>query len=234
MKVVGIIPARLMSTRLQQKPLVDINGKYMIQHVYERALKSNLDDVIVACDDIKVFEAVTSFGGKAMMTSKDHLNGSSRIAEVAKDISADYVINIQGDEPLITPILINEIINAVEPSVHVVTVKQKLIEDKDIDNPNCVKVITDLNNNAIYFSRSRIPFNRENFNNYYKHIGIYCYQKDFLMKYVELKPSSLELAESLEQLRIIENGYKLKVIETTQVLIGVDTEEDLAHVRKLL
>lgn len=234
MKIVGIIPARINSTRLPGKPLADINGKPMIQHVYERVIKSNLDNVIVACDDERIFNAVVSFGGHAKMTSRDHTNGSTRIAEVAENIEADFIVNIQGDEPLITAEVINELIEEIDLNVNVITLKHKLSNDIAIDNPNNVKVITDNNNNAIYFSRSRIPYNREGFNDYYKHIGIYGYKKEFLLKYVNMHPTKLEEAESLEQLRIIENGYKIKVIETTHSLIGVDTMEDLDLVRKLL
>lgn len=234
MKIVGIIPARLNSTRLPNKPLADINGKPMIQHVYERVSESNLDDVIVACDDEKVFNVVISFGGRATMTSKEHVNGSTRIAEVAEGMEVDFIINIQGDEPLINAEIINDLIKEINPNIDAITLKHKLIHDLDIDNPNNVKVTTDNNNNAIYFSRSRIPFNRNKFTDYYKHIGIYGYKREFLLKYVDMPPTKLEVAESLEQLRIIENGYKIKVIETTHAPIGVDTIEDLENVRKLL
>jgi 3-deoxy-manno-octulosonate cytidylyltransferase (CMP-KDO synthetase) len=234
MKVVGIIPARINSTRLPGKPLIDINGKPMIQHVYERVSNSSLDDVIVACDDERVFNTVLSFGGNAKMTSKDHFNGSTRIAEVAEDIKADFIINIQGDEPLISADIINNLIKEIEPDDNVVTLKYKLSDDNVIDNPNNVKVITDNNNHAIYFSRSRIPYNREEYSSYYKHIGIYVYKKEFLLNYVKMSPTLLECAESLEQLRIIENGYKIKVVETKTSLIGVDTPADLEVVRKIL
>jgi 3-deoxy-manno-octulosonate cytidylyltransferase (CMP-KDO synthetase) len=234
MRVVGIIPARLNSTRLPGKLLLDINGKTMIQRVYENVLQSNLDKVIVACDEQKIYDAVVSFGGCAMMTDKNHINGSTRIAEVAKNIDADYIINVQGDEPLISADVINNLINEIDQNDNVITLKYKLDNDIAIDNPNNVKVITDNYNNAIYFSRSRIPYNRGEFVNYYKHIGIYCYKKDFLLKYTNMNPTILEEAESLEQLRILENGYKIKVIETNHSLIGVDTIEDLEVVRNIL
>lgn len=234
MKTVGIIPARLNSTRLPNKPLVDIHGKPMIQHVYERALKSNLDNVIVACDDEKVFDTVISFGGQASMTSRSHINGTTRIAEVAKKLTADFIINIQGDEPLITAEVINDLLEEIDKEVNVITLKHKLNCDHDIDNPNNVKVITDNNNYAIYFSRSRIPYNRNQFTEYYKHIGIYGYKREFLLKYVNMPSTKLEMTESLEQLRILENGYKIKVIETEHSLLGVDTEEDLKVVRRIL
>lgn len=234
MRIIGIIPARLNSTRLPNKPLLDINGKPMIQHVYERVIKSNLDDVIVACDDQLVYNTVTSFGGKAIMTSPNHLNGSTRIAEVAKNIMADYIINIQGDEPMISFEVINDLLKEIDSSINVITLKQKIDNDIDVDNPNIVKIITDVNNNAIYFSRSRIPYNRNPYRIYYKHIGIYGFKKEFLIKYVDMLPTKLEVSESLEQLRIIENGYKIKVVETNHKLLGVDTIDDLVTVRKLL
>lgn len=234
MRVVGIIPARLNSTRLPGKPLLDINGKTMIQHVYENVLRSNLDKVIVACDDKKVYDTVISFGGSAMMTDKNHVNGSTRIAEVAKDLDVDFILNVQGDEPLITADVINNLIDRIDQNDNIITLKYKLDDDNEIDNPNIVKVVTDNYSNAIYFSRSRIPYNRENFVNYYKHVGIYCYKKDFLLRYINMNPTILEEAESLEQLRILENGYKIKVLEINHPLIGVDTIEDLEVVRKIL
>ena len=232
MKIVGIIPARKNSTRLPNKVLLDINGKPMIQHVYENLIKAKLESVIVACDDEDVFRTVLSFGGKAIITAKDHINGTSRIAEVARNIDADYIINVQGDEPLIKACMINDLISAIDQNVKVITLKQKL--DNDIDNPNIVKVITDYNDNAIYFSRSRIPFNRNNDVQYYKHIGVYCYDREFLFDYINMIPTKLEEAESLEQLRIIENGYVIKVIESDYSSIGVDTLQDLKIVRGLL
>lgn len=236
MKVVAIIPARLKSTRLPNKPLADINGKPMIQHVYERVSKADLDDVIVACDDLEIFDFVRSFGGNVVMTSVNHINGSSRIAEVAGNIEADVILNVQGDEPLINKELINRVIEGVSDSNCVMaTLKQKIIHMDEIKDPNCVKVITDCFHNAIYFSRFPVPYLRDNqVHEYYKHIGIYAYKKKFLLKYVNMKPSELELAESLEQLRVLENGYKIKVLETFTNLIGVDTQADLEKVREIL
>lgn len=231
MDIIAIIPARMASTRLPNKPLADINGKPMIQHVYERVIKSDVSDVIVACDHEHVKEVVQGFGGKAVLTRMDHLNGSSRIAEVAEKINADYIINVQGDEPLINAEILNLLISGIAKDIDVITLKQRITEEKDIDNPNCVKVVTDKDDNGIYFSRSRIPYNRESFDRYYKHIGIYGYSKDFLLKYVNMPPTPLEIAESLEQLRILENGYNIKVLETDHQLIGVDTPEDLERVR---
>ena len=193
-----------------------------------------MDEVIVACDDQKVFDIVESFGGRAQMTAKNHINGSSRIAEIASRIDADYIVNIQGDEPLIDAEIINNLVSHIEKSDDVLTLKYRITDESEIDNPNNVKVVTDIYDNAVFFSRSRIPFNRERYEKYYKHVGIYVYKKDFLLKYVNLKPTDLEVAESLEQLRILQNGYKIKVVETEKSLIGVDTENDLHIVRKLL
>ncbi|UUV18848.1 3-deoxy-manno-octulosonate cytidylyltransferase [Fusobacteria bacterium ZRK30] len=233
---VGIIPARYASTRLPGKPLADINGKPMIQWVYENTSKSNLDRVIVATDDERVFDKVKEFGGDVMMTSKDHLNGSSRLAEVAGKIEADIIVNIQGDEPLISGKVIDRVLEAFEDkNCKMSTLKTKINNREEIENPNCVKVITDLNNDAIYFSRLPLPYEREETDiDFYKHIGIYGYRKEFLLNYVTMKPTKLELSESLEQLRVIENGYKIKVLETNENLVGVDTIEDLEKVREIL
>lgn len=236
MRKIAVIPARYDSTRLPGKPLLDIAGRPMIQHVYERVLQANLDEVIIACDDIRVFEAVKKFNANVIMTRKDHLNGSSRIAEVLNEIETDIVINVQCDEPLINPIAINQLVNLLnDPECLCATLKSLIIDINEINDPNTVKVITDINNNAIYFSRFGIPYVRNNVNiKYFKHIGIYGYKKDFLMKYVKMKPSMLEISESLEQLRILENGYDIKVLETDFDFISVDTYEDLEKVRKIL
>jgi len=236
MKKIGIIPARYDSTRLPGKPLANINGKTMIQWVYENSKKSKLDRIIVATDNQKVFDEVKSFGGEVMMTSKDHLNGTSRLAEVAQKIEADIIVNIQGDEPCITSQVIDKILEAFEDKSCVMSsLKTELKNLEEVKNPNNVKVITDKENNAIYFSRSPIPYNRDLEDiNYYKHLGIYAYKKDFLLKYIEMKPTKLELIESLEQLRVLENGFKIKMIETKEKLIGVDTIEDLERVREIL
>lgn len=236
MKKIAIIPARYESKRLPGKPLLDINGKSMIQHVYERALMADLNDVIIACDDQRIFEEVKGFNGNVVMTSKDHLNGSSRIAEVAEKIEADIILNIQGDEPLINPDAINQILDAFNVTECMcATLKSEIINREEVNDPNTVKVITDVNNNAIYFSRFPLPYVRGNQKQkYFKHIGIYGYKKEFLLNYVTMSPSSLEISESLEQLRIIENGYKIKVFLTQCEFIGVDTLDDLIKVRKLI
>ena len=238
MKFLGVIPARYESTRLPKKPLKDICGHTMIEWVYKRALKSNLDEVIIATDSNEVFEAVKKFGGEVILTSKEHLNGTSRIAEVCEKITDfDVIINIQGDEPLIEPDMINSLIEAFkkEKDLNMATLKHKLNDKEDIENPNFVKVVTDINDYAIYFSRSVIPYPRnENLDIYYKHVGIYGYKRLFVLEYSKLSSTPLENSESLEQLRVLENGYKIKVLETKYEIIGVDTQEELDKVRKYI
>ncbi len=232
MNTLGVIPARYGSTRFPGKPLALIAGKPMIQHVYERVAKSNLTDVVVATDDIRIVETVQSFGGKAMMTREDHINGTCRVAEVAEAFpNAQFIINIQGDEPLIDPELINQLIDAFEPEVPMVSVKRKIGDPTEINSSDCVKVVTGNNNRAIYFSRSPIPFNRDNEPvDYFKHIGIYGYEREFLFRYIELEPTRLELTEKLEQLRVLENGFAIAMVETDRDFIGVDRPEDVARV----
>ena len=237
LKVVTVIPARFGSTRFPGKPLATILGKPMIQHVYEKAKQAqNVSEVIVATDHKDIYDAVRDFGGQAIMTREDHESGSDRIAEVAEKIDGDIFLNIQGDEPLIRPELIDNIIKESKKNLNsVITAKTKLVDEEDINNPNVVKVITDFENNALYFSRSPIPYNRSNIDiTYYKHLGIYCYPKKILKEYVNLPKSLLEKAEMLEQLRLLENGYNVKVIETSYDTVGVDTSEDIAKVEKIL
>lgn len=235
MKFLGVIPARYESSRLPKKPLKDICGYPMIEWVYKRALKSNLDKVIVATDSKEVYEAVKKFGGDVILTREDHLNGTSRIAEVCEKITDfDVIINIQGDEPLIEKDMINSLIDSfkVEKDLKMSTLKHKLHSWEDIENPNFVKVVTDKNDYAIYFSRSVIPYPRnKNMENYFKHVGIYGYKRDFVLDYFKMESTPLENSESLEQLRVLENGYKIKVLETNFEVIGVDTQEELEKVR---
>lgn len=238
MKFLGVIPARYASTRLEGKPLKNIEGHTMIEWVYKRSLKSQLDKVVVATDDIRIYEEVKRFGGEVVMTRNNHENGTSRIAEVVENYKDyDVIINIQGDEPLIEISMINSLIEAFkkEPSLIMGTLKHKLHTMNEIENPNVVKVVTDKNDYAIYFSRSIIPYPRNlNICNYYKHIGIYGYKSTFVKEYSELEKTPLESSESLEQLRVLENGYKIKVLETTYEIIGVDTEQDLFKVREYI
>ena len=236
MKFLGVIPSRYASTRLEGKPLKDICGHTMIEWVYKRSKMSNLDEVVVATDDEKIFNEVKKFGGNVVMTSKDHENGTSRIAEVCANFKDyDVVVNIQGDEPLIEPEMINSIIDSFknDSTISMSTLKYKIDTMEEIENPNYVKVITDKNGYALYFSRSVIPYPRKmDMKNYYKHVGIYGYKRDFVIEYAKMAPTELEKSESLEQLRALENGYKIKVMETPYKIIGVDTAEELEKVRE--
>ncbi|MBI5874406.1 MAG: 3-deoxy-manno-octulosonate cytidylyltransferase [Deltaproteobacteria bacterium] len=259
MDVVAIIPARYGSTRLEGKALLDIAGKPMIQWVYERAGKARLvHDVVAATDDKRIFDAVKGFGGKAVMTSASHKSGTDRLAEAAANIKCDVVVNVQGDEPLIEPEMIDEAVKPLvdDSEVYMATLKTKILDAEELNNQNVVKVVTDQNGFALYFSRLPIPYVREQENppsspfskggkegdfskdgkgglGHYKHIGLYVYRKDFLLKYAKMQPTPLEDAEKLEQLRALENGYKIKVVETKYNSIGVDTKEDLERVRGL-
>lgn len=239
MNILCVIPARYSSTRLPGKPLANIAGKPMIQHVYERAaLAKKLTKVLVATDHELVYQTVQSFGGTAMMTSADHPTGTDRLAEVAEKFSiADIIINVQGDEPLIDPQVIDQLAIAFEQDTDLVMATLMTeMSDHELTNPNAVKVITDINGYALYFSRSLIPFPRvkEVGLPVHKHLGIYAYRRDFLLKYAKLAPTPLERTESLEQLRALEHGYKIKVIKTKFQSIGVDTLEDLERVNQLL
>ncbi len=240
MKILGVIPARYASSRFEGKPLKDICGHTMIEWVYKRAKNADIDEIVVATDDERIFEAVEKFGGNVVMTAENHQNGTSRIIEVInKDEykNYDFIINIQGDEPLIDIDSINILANNYRnEKSEIITLKQEIKSQKEIENPNHVKVITDFNNNAIYFSRSVIPYKRNENKNfkYFKHIGIYGYTAKFLNELKNLREGVLEKIESLEQLRFIENGYKIKVLETASNVIGVDTEEDLREVVKFI
>lgn len=238
MNTLCIIPARYASTRLPGKPLADIAGKPMIQYVYERASQACLPAmVLVATDHEAVRDAVLSFGGKAMMTSPRHQTGTDRLAEVAALYpEVDVIVNVQGDEPLIEPQLIDDLAGAflADADLVMATVMTPLAEE-DYQDANVVKVVTDLQGYALYFSRSLIPFLRNKpQRSVYKHIGLYAYRRDFLLHYANLEPTPLELAESLEQLRALEHGYKIKVLPTACAPIGVDTPEDLARVKKII
>ncbi len=238
MKVLCVIPARYASTRLPGKPLSMIAGKPMIQHVYERACQAQMpDEVIVATDNELVERAVTAFGGKAVMTSPDHPSGTDRLAEVALMYpDVDVIVNVQGDEPMIPPEVIDNLAKAFEADAELNMATMKVAMDEaDYDNQAAVKVVTDLNGYALYFSRSLMPYPRNKPEGYkvYKHVGIYAYRRNFLLKYAALQPTPLEKAESLEQLRALENGYKIKVLESAFKGIGVDTPEDLAAVNEL-
>ena len=235
MNIIGIIPARYASTRFPGKPLADICGKPMIRHVYERAkMASSLCDVLVATDDERILECVQSFGGKAVMTDSSLPNGTARCEQAARNYDVDAVINIQGDEPLLDPRMIDEVAGLLIND-ECATLCRELHED--FFNPNIVKVIMSLDGHALYFSRSLIPYKRNASSlPVYQHIGIYGYRIDFLKKYVSLPASPLSEAESLEQLKILEHGLSImvKVTECTDESIGVDTAEDLEKVRKIM
>ena len=237
MKIIGIIPARYASTRFPGKPLADINGKPMIQHVYERVKKAaNLCDVLVATDDSRIYDCVHAFGGKAVMTDSDLPNGTARCEQAVRlwGGEADAVINIQGDEPLLAPVMIDEVAELLSED-DCATLCRELTED--FWNPNTVKVVISQDGHALYFSRSLIPYKR-NISSLpiYQHIGIYGYSTDFLKKYVSLPSTPLSDAESLEQLKILEHGYRMrvKVTSSRHESIGVDTPEDLQRVREIL
>lgn len=241
MDAIGIIPARYGSTRLEAKALADILGKPMIQHIYERAKEATiLDEVIVATDDERIKTAVESFGGKAVYTSKEHQSGTERLTEVVFDMDVNVVVNIQGDEPLIHPSMINEVAYSLldHPKLVMATLKRKIEDKEEYRNPNVVKVVTSKDGFALYFSRSPIP-NRLRAQDkqavpIFKHIGIYAYTKDFLLTFKGLRQSPLETAESLEQLRALGHGYPIKVIETKHDTISVDTKEDLERVVEIM
>lgn len=238
-KIVGVIPARLESTRLARKMLRNILGKSLIQRTYENAQKAaTLADVIVACDDEEIKLAVEAFGGKAWLTDKNHTSGTSRIAEVARKVNADVVINIQGDEPLMDSSAIDLLASAFTgpTDFHVATLAVSKKEEAEYRNPNVVKVVKDDDDFALYFSRSPIPHFRDHpFREFLKHLGIYAYTRSFLLdEWHLLRPSGLEESEKLEQLRILDNGFKIKVLLTTKDSVGVDTEEDLRKVEEIL
>ena len=241
--VVGIIPARFASTRLMGKPLADIGGKPMIQHTYESSLKSKLlNKVIVAVDDLKVAEVVRSFGGEAMITPKEISTGSDRIAYVAKTLpKAKIIVNIQGDEPFIEGEMIDQ---AIEPmifdrTVYITTLAKRINSVEELKSSAVVKVVFDYNNYAMYFSRSPIPFVRDAKTNFerlqigeiYKHIGLYVYKRDALLKFTTLESTDLERTEKLEQLRMLENGLKIKIVVTEHESFSVDTPDDLKRIR---
>ena len=209
----------------------------MIQHVYERASQAQyLSNLLIATDDERIAEAARSFRAPVRMTRSDHVSGTDRVAEAASSSTCDLVVNIQGDEPLIDPAAIDAAILAMleDEEVPMGTLKRRIEDPADVDNPNVVKVVTDLAGNAIYFSRCPIPYNRGREPvAQYVHVGLYIYRRDFLMRYSDLPVGPLEKAECLEQLRALENGYKIRVVETDYISLGVDTPEDLARISRL-
>ena len=239
MKCVAIIPARFRSTRFSGQPLAFIKGKPMIQWVYENTSACCLvDKTIVATDSEEIRKAVCGFGGEAVITSSEHENGTDRIAEAAQKINADFIINVQGDEPLLPVAAIEEaVLPLVEDStIPMGTIKTRILKKEEITDTNIVKVITDINDFALYFSRSVVPFNRDVNNevDFYKHIGLYVYRRDFLFKVSKMDQTFLEKAEKLEQLRVLENGYPILVKEIDYYPIGVDVADDILKVEKLM
>ena len=242
MKVLGIIPSRYKSSRFPGKPLIKIDGVSMIERVYKRALKAKLiDELIVATDDKKIFDEVKRFGGKVMMTSSRHQSGTDRISEVASKTNYEIIVNIQGDEPFIPATNIDKVVTPMlkDRLLNVATLAYRFKDIYEVMDINNVKVVLDFESYALYFSRSIIPFNRNesivkldlNKTKYYKHIGLYAFRKDYLLKFAKMKPSELEKSEKLEQLRIIENGEKIKVVTTTLDSHSVDTKQDLEKIK---
>ena len=251
-KVLAIIPARWASTRFPGKPLAEILGKPMVQWVFEQARKASLvTEVVVATDDQRIFNVVCDFGGNAVMTSPDHQSGTDRAAEVAKNSECDIVVNIQGDEPLIPPENIDLVIKPLlsSPDLPVSTLMIAIRNRNEMFDPNICKVVVDSKGQALYFTRAPVPYDRDSWPDVvhsikdgdinsavlgYKHIGMYAYTKSFLLQFPELKTSRLENLEKLEQLRVLENGYSIQVMETDQNSIGVDRPEDLAEVAQMM
>lgn len=257
-KIIGVIPARYGSTRFPGKPLAKILGKPMIQWVYEGAQKSKLlEEIYVATDDYRIMNVVKNFGGKAVMTSKHHKSGTDRIGEVVKKIKADIIVNIQGDEPLISAKDIDKTVKVLidNKDINVSTLATQFCNIDELYNVNKVKVVFDKNHNALYFSRSIIPFqklifqnysegktkwlsnksvNRIFLKNYYLHIGLYVYRREFLLKFINMNQSRLEKLEKLEQLRILENEEKIKIIISKNSPVSIDTPEDIKMILKKL
>jgi len=235
MKVIGVIPARFHSTRFAGKVLADLGGKPVVQHVWENSKKSKmLDDLVIAADDERIIREAEYFNAKAVYTSPDQPSGTDRLAEVVNPMDVEIVINIQGDEPMVRPEMIDELARAIleEKDIKMATLARKIEEPDEIKDPNVVKVVLDRNGYALYFSRSVIPYRRfETPQVYYKHLGLYAYTKDFLFEFVNLPKSQLEMTEGLEQLRVLENGYRIKVVETRFDTVGIDTPEDLERAK---
>jgi 3-deoxy-manno-octulosonate cytidylyltransferase (CMP-KDO synthetase) len=240
MKIFALIPARYGSTRFPGKPLALISGKPMIQHVYQCAASCpDISDVWVTTDDERISQCINDFGGKAIITNPDHCSGTDRIAEAAQKLEIqddDLIVNIQGDQPLFQPSVISDLIAPFRGNrdIRMGTLKFGITQKHDVENPNVVKVVTDHDDFAIYFSRYPIPFFRDSKSPtfHYKHIGIYAYRKDFLIAFSRLPEGRLEAAESLEQLRALENGFKIKVVETKSNSLEVDRPDDIKKIEK--
>lgn len=245
MKKVIVIPARLDSSRLPKKVLLDLKGKTVLQRVYEQCLKvKNIDEVYIATDSFEIKEVCKTFTNQVIITKSTHQSGTDRIGEAISSIDCDIVINVQGDEPFIEPSLIEALVNSFSNSeISMSSAMSKVNNVKDLQNSNVVKVVVDSQNNALFFSRSMLPFPRDvkeisianevlEKYQFFRHIGIYGYRKEFLLHYVNMEQSSLEKIEKLEQLRALENGFKIKMIETDSSLMGIDTLEDYEEALK--
>ena len=244
MKPVALIPARYDATRLPGKPLLDICGKPLIQRVYDQVNAAGIfSRVLVATDSDAIFRCVSDFGGEAVMTSPAHRCGSERIAEAAEKITEDYIVNVQGDELFLNPLMLKQLWESFRMETVAVmgTLQHEFSDDEDPGNPNAVKVVTDAQGYALYFSRSSVPYWRRavsgdkmdrSLGRWYKHIGVYIYRKDFLLIFPRLPKSVLEEAEGLEQLRVLDHGYRLRVYTTEYQTVGVDTKEDLEAARR--
>jgi 3-deoxy-manno-octulosonate cytidylyltransferase (CMP-KDO synthetase) len=236
-RILGVIPARFASSRFPGKALAPLAGKPILQHVYERASQARyISKLIIATDDDRIAKVARSFGAQVQMTRPDHLSGTDRVAEVASSDHAQVIVNIQGDEPLIDPGAIDAAALALldDPDLPMATLKKRIEIPGEIDNPNVVKVVSNLAGDAIYFSRCPIPYLRDGSGIvHYKHIGLYVYRREFLLAYSGLPVGPLEQAERLEQLRAIENGYRIRVVETEYESLGVDTPADLERIAAL-
>lgn len=236
MKIIGVIPARYASSRFPGKPLAEICGKPMIWWVYKQCKKvEELDAVYVATDDTKIFNACKALDIKVIMTSNKHRTGTDRIGEVASKVDADLYINIQGDEPLISPDEIRDLLKIFDDeSVYFGSLRQEITDDEELKAPSTVKIVVDCNQDALYLSRSIIPSNVKDGiqTKFFKHIGIYGFKKEFLFKYISLPQSPLELGEGVESMRAVENGYKMRIFETKHKSIGVDLPEHISLVEK--
>lgn len=241
-KIVAFIPARYDSKRFPGKPLTLIAGRPMIQHVYQRAMSCpEISEVYVATDDDRIYQAVRGFGGKAIMTEQEHPTGTDRIAEAVQKMHLgreDIIVNIQGDQPIFQPSAIDDLISPFreDRDIPMSTLKYRIKDESEVDNPNHVKVVTDAEGFALCFSRSPIPFFRDPKSDkvYFKHLGFYAYRIDFLVQFAALPKGRLEAAEKLEQLRALEHGFKIKVVETRYDSIEVDTPKDIKKVEKIL
>jgi 3-deoxy-manno-octulosonate cytidylyltransferase (CMP-KDO synthetase) len=241
MKIIAVIPARYASTRFPAKLMQDLGGKTVILRTYEAAIKTQLfDDVFVVTDSDLIYDEIVSHGGKAIKSIKEHESGSDRIAEAVENLDVDIVINVQGDEPFIDAEPLAKVIevfrNDLDKKVDLASLMREITNEYDINNPNNVKVVVDQNGFALYFSRSVIPYPREKNVGvrYMQHIGIYAFRKQALLDFYSLPMQSLEASEKLEQLRYLEFGKRIKMVETTHVGIGIDTQEDLEKARKML